>query len=245
VERGCRAASRPERGTAAGWRELRPVERSWKAAGRGDGIPIAGIELHSLPIFLDLEIVELGYWPSRGSGDPSGLPVPLFIVWEEVVPETSCWLSVAVRRVCNCLFLATLRASHAGTGPYRNGRNLLKTNGLLEPISPLDVLLCGQSRDSKQFMRGVQPSCVDAGLTSRTFRWSTPQQAAERVEKQIPRRPKGLLVMTKTKTCNGAAEAASLQNIPQSTFSAACQGVLHPRSLEQNFKLRHCPGMTG
>ncbi|MGA8876267.1 MAG: hypothetical protein WB555_12090, partial [Candidatus Korobacteraceae bacterium] len=43
----------------------------------------------------------------------------------------------------------------------------------------------------------------------------------EKIEKQIPRRPEGLLVMTKQKTCNGAAEAAPLQNIPPSTFSAA------------------------
>src|SRR5277367_652060 len=48
-------------------------------------------------------------------------------------------------------------------------------------------------------------------------------EAAEKVEKQIPRRPEGLLVMTKQKACNGAAEAAPLQNIPQSTFSVASE----------------------
>jgi hypothetical protein len=47
------------------------------------------------------------------------------------------------------------------------------------------------------------------------------EEAAEKVEKQIPRRPEGLLVMTKQKTRDGAAEAAPLQNIPQSTFPAA------------------------
>jgi hypothetical protein len=47
------------------------------------------------------------------------------------------------------------------------------------------------------------------------------QRPLEKVEKQIPRRPEGLLVMTKQKTRDGAAEAAPLQNIPQSTLSAA------------------------
>jgi hypothetical protein len=37
------------------------------------------------------------------------------------------------------------------------------------------------------------------------------KRAAEKVEKQIPRRPEGLLVMTKQKTSDGAAEAAPLQ----------------------------------
>jgi hypothetical protein len=49
------------------------------------------------------------------------------------------------------------------------------------------------------------------------------EQAAEKVEKQIPRRPEGLLVMTKQKPRNDAAKAAPLQNAPAAGEIVSCE----------------------